>query len=296
MYRKNKKNLTGLAFVSPWVIGFLVFTLGPCFYTLVVSFMKWDLMTEPEFVGLQNYINLLDDDLFKQSLLVTFRFAVISVSISLVLSLAIALLLNVNSRVMYVYRTIFYIPSVVSGIAVAIVWSWIFSKDYGVLNYFLSLLGLDGPKWLGSPQYAPWAFVIIMATTFIGGPMIIFVAGLQNIPAYLYEAASLDGANSFQKLVNITLPSLSPIILYNLVTMLIGAFRTFVQATTLAGKNGDPGHSLLFMVMHIYNKAFSSMEFGASAAMSWVFIIIVLAISLIVMRVALPHVHYENGE
>ena len=283
MYRKNKKNLTGLAFVSPWVIGFLVFTLGPCFYTLVVSFMKWDLMTEPEFVGFQNYINLLDDDLFKQSLLVTFRFAVISVSISLVLSLAIALLLNVNSRVMYVYRTIFYIPSVVSGIAVAIVWSWIFSKDYGVLNYFLSLLGLDGPNWLGSPQYAPWAFVIIMATTFIGGPMIIFVA-------------SLDGANSFQKLVNITLPSLSPIILYNLVTMLIGAFRTFVQATTLAGKNGDPGHSLLFMVMHIYNKAFSSMEFGASAAMSWVFIIIVLAISLIVMRVALPHVHYENGE
>lgn len=291
-----KKETAGFLFVLPWVAGFLIFTLGPCIYTLVVSFLKWNLMSEPEFAGLKNYRNLLDDDLFLQSLAVTFRFVAVSVTISLFFSLGIALLLNVNHKIMYLYRTIFYIPSVVSGIAVAIVWSWIFSKDFGVLNYVLSLVGIKGPNWLGDPRFAPWAFVIIMSITYIGGPMIIFIAGLQNIPVYLYEAASLDGANGFQKLVSISLPSLSPIILYNLVTMIIGAFRTFVQAYTLAGKYGDPNHSLLFVVMHIYNKAFSSMEFGSSAAMSWVFIIIVLAISLIVMRMALPHVHYEDGE
>ena len=275
MYRKNKKNLTGLAFVSPWVIGFLVFTLGPCFYTLVVSFMKWDLMTEPEFVGLQNYINLLDDDLFKQSLLVTFRFAVISVSISLVLSLAIALLLNVNSRVMYVYRTIFYIPSVVSGIAVAIVWSWIFSKDYGVLNYFLSLLGLDGPNWLGSPQYAPWAFVIIMATTFIGGPMIIFVAGLQNIPAYLYEAASLDGASKIQQFFKITLPMVSPTLFVVLIMRLMASLKVYdliymmVDQTNPALTNAQ---SLMYL---FYRESFVAGNRGyASAIVVWTVLLI----------------------
>lgn len=296
--KKHRRNdsITGFLFVSPWIIGFLAFTLGPCLYTLGVSFTKWNLMSAPVFVGFQNYIKLLNNDLFLKSLYNTIRFAVVSVSISMVLALVIALLLNTNNKIMYVFRTIFYVPSVVSGIAVAIVWSWIFSKDFGIMNYVLSLVGISGPNWLGDPTWAPWAFVIIMSTTFIGGPMIIFVAGLQNIPAHLYEAASLDGANGFQKLKYITLPSLSPVILYNLVTMIIGAFRTFVQASTLAGESGNPDHSLLFVIMNIYNTAFSYMNFGSSAAMSWVFVVLVLGISLIVMKVAYPHVHYESGD
>ncbi len=296
MKRKRSNDSIGYLFVAPWIIGFLVFTLGPFLYTVIVSVFKWNLMTSPAFVGLKNYGDILKDELFLKSLYNSLRFALICVPISLVISLGIALLLNTNRKSMYVMRTIFYVPSVVSGIAVAIVWSWIFSKDFGILNYALSLVGIEGPNWLGSMKWAPWAFVIIMSITFIGGPMIIFVAGLQNIPAYLYEAAALDGANAPQKLWYITLPSLSPVILYNLVTMIIGALRTFTQATTIAGKNGDPNHSLLFTVMHIYNTAFVSMRFGAATAMSVVFIILVLCISLLVMRLAMPYVHYETGE
>lgn len=280
--------------MTPWLIGFVIFTLGPCLYTLGISFTSWNMIGSPKFVGLRNYRNLLEDQLFLQAVKVTFRFVLVSVSISLVLSLSLALLLNINSRMMYVFRTIFYVPSVVSGIAVAILWAWIFSKDYGILNYFLSLLGVEGPNWLGNSSFAPWAFVIIMTTTFIGGPMIIFIAGLQNIPRHLYEAASIDGAGFWQKLRRITLPSLSPIILYNLITMVIGAFKTFTSAYTIAGKNGSPEHSLLFLVMHIYNKAFGSMEFGSASAMSWVFLLMVLVISLIIMRLTIPMVHYEE--
>ena len=291
---RGQGRISGFVFVAPWLIGFLVFTLGPCLYTLGISFTKWNMLNTPTFVSFANYINLLDDKLFLKSLEVTFRFVFVGVSTAMLLALGLALLLNANNRLMYVFRTVFYVPSVVSGIAVAILWSWIFSKNFGILNYVLSLFGLPGPNWLGDPSWAPWAFVIIMSTTFVGAPMIIFVAGLQNIPVHLYEAASIDGAGYWQKLRGITLPALSPIILFNLVTMVIGAFKTFTQAYTISGKNGDPDHSLLFVVMRIYNKAFGTMEFGSASAMSWVFLILVLLVSLLIMRLTMPMVHYEE--
>lgn len=154
------------------------------------------------------------------------------------------------------------------------------------MNYVLSLFSIDGPDWLGNPTFAPWAFIIIMCTTFIGAPMIIFLSGLQNIPAYLYESAGIDGANSFQKIRYITLPELKPIIIFNTITMIIGAFRTFVQAYTLAGKDGNPRHSLLFFVMYLYNKAFANMDMGSACAMAWIFFIIVFLFTILILKLS----------
>ena len=242
------------------------------------------MFSKPKFLGFQNYVRLFSDELFYQSLYVTVRFVVTSVGISMLLALTLALLVNLNSRAMYFFRTAFYIPSVVSGIAVALVWSWIFSPDFGIVNYFLSLLGISGPDWLGNPRTAPWAFVIIMCTTFVGAPMVIFLAALQNVPPYLYESAELDGAGYFSKLFYITLPEIRPIILFNLITMIIGAFRTFVQAYTLAGINSNPRHSLLFYIMYLYKTAFNDMKMGKASAMAWVFFLIVLLFTLIVIK------------
>lgn len=289
-----KGNLAGYLFISPWLIGFLVFMLAPCIYTFYLSFTNWDMIAKPELIGIRNYSDLFTDDLFIQSLLVTIRFVLSSVIISIVLSLLLAVLLNSNSKSMYFFRTIFYVPSVVSGIAVAILWSWIFSPDFGIINYVLSLIGVQGPNWLGDPRYAPWAFVIIMCTSFIGAPMIIFIAGLQNIPAYLYESADIDGANNRQKFFKITLPTLSPIILFNFITMTIGAFRTFVQAYTLAGRDGNPNRSLLFFVMYLYKKAFQDMDMGAASAMAWIFFVIVFILTIFVLKTSSNWVHYED--
>lgn len=284
--KRKSDDWKGYLFIAPWLTGFVIFMLIPCVYTLGISFTNWDMFSAPRFVGFHNYINLLEDELFLQSIWVTVRFVFCSVGISIVLALGLALLLNVNSGFMYVFRTIFYIPSVVSGIAVAIVWGWIFSPDFGIVNYLLSLIGVRGPDWLGDPTFAPWAFIIIMCTTFIGAPMIIFLAGLQNIPACLYESASIDGAGTFQKLKYITLPELKPIIVFNIVTMVIGAFRTFVQAYTLAGKSGNPRHSLLFFVMYLYNKAFSDMDMGSACAMAWVFFSIVFVFTVLILKLS----------
>ena len=288
------ENLIGYLFISPWIIGFLVFLFGPCIYSFYISFTNWDMLSFPKFIGFNNYLDLMVDELFWQSLMVTVRFVVTSVSISIVLSLLLALMLNSNSKAMYVLRTIFYVPSVISGIAVAILWSWIFSPDFGIINYALSIFGIKGPNWLGDPTYAPWTFVIIMCTTFIGAPMVIFIAGLQNIPQQLYESSDIDGANYIQKFFFITLPGISPIILFNTITMIIGAFRTFVQAYTIAGKDGNPDHSLFFYIMYLYKKAFQQMDMGGASAMSWVFFVIVFVLTAAVLKSSRYWVHYED--
>lgn len=295
---KGKKarsdNWIGYLVISPWLIGFVVFLLLPGAYMFAVSFTNWDMIADPEWDGIGNYIDLWHDELFRKSLYVTIRFVAVSVAASMVFALFLALLLNRNSKVMYVFRTVYYVPSVVSGVAVAIVWSWIFSPDFGFFNYVLSWFGLPAVNWLGDPQYAPWAFVIMMSTTFVGAPMIIFLAGLQNIPPHLYEAASIDGAGAFQQFFRITLPALSPIILFNTITMIIGAFRTFVQAYTLAGMDGYPDHSLLFFVMYLYKKAFHDMEMGTAAAMAWVFFLIIFALTYLILKTSTSWVHYED--
>ncbi len=283
----KKENLAGYLFISPWIIGFILFLLGPGVYSLYMSFHSWDLFSSPVYVGVRNYVELFTDDpTFIKALTNTLLFVARSVLISMVLALFFALLMNSNSGIMYLFRTIFYVPSVVSGVAMAILWSWIFAPDFGILNFVLSKIGINGIDWLGNPKYAPWAFVIIMSTSFIGAPMIIFIAGLQNIPKELYEAASIDGANTISKLRYITMPELAPIILYNGITMLIGAFRVFAQAVTLAGKDGYPAKSLLFYVMYLYKKGFTQMQMGMASAMAWIFFLIIFAVTAIIIKIS----------
>lgn len=292
---KRQNGLAGLIYISPWILGFIVFLLGPIVYTFFISLHKWDMLSPMKYVGLQNYIKLFfQDKVFIQSLYVTFRFVFTSVILTMTLSLLIAVLLNRNSKIMYFFRTVFYVPSVISGIAMAILWAWVFNADFGIINYALYLLGVKGPNWLGDPAYAPWAFVIIMVTTFIGAPMIIFIAGLQNIPSYLYEAAEIDGANGVQKFLKITLPTLSPVILFNAITMVIGAFRTFTQAYVISGRTGYPAKSLLFYVVYLYDKAFHMLEMGTASAMAWIFILIVLIFTFILLKTSRKWVHYDN--
>lgn len=289
-----ERGLTGYLFISPWIIGFIIFTLGPLLFSLYISFTNWDMFSSMRFIGLQNYLNLFSDDMFKHSLFITFKFVLIIVSMSMVLSLTIALLLKSNSKIMYFFRMCFYAPSVISGIAAAILWSWILSRDFGILNYALSLFGIQGPNWLGNPLYAPWAFIIMILPVFVGAPMIIFIVGLENISKHLYEAADIDGADYIHKFFKITLPMLSPIILFNLIIMIIGAFRIFVQAYTLGGKYGNPSHSLYFFVMYIYKRAFEDMAMGPAMAMLWVFFIIIFILIVIILRYSSALVYYEE--
>lgn len=290
-----REAVQGFCYIAPWLIGFVIFLLGPGLCSLVLSFFSWDLFSPPKFVGVSNYVRLFAaDPTFLRALSNTFWFVAVSATLSILLALMLAVLLNENSRLMYLLRTVFYVPSVVSGIAVAIVWSWVFAPDFGILNYFLSLLGIQGPNWLGDPAWAPWAFIIIMSTTFIGAPMIIFISGLQNIPRYLYEAASIDGAKGRQRFFHITLPSLSPVILFNTITMLIGAFRVFVQAYTIAGKDGYPAKSLMFYVMYLYKKGFAQMKMGEASAMAWVFFVIVFLLTALILRISRSQIYYET--
>lgn len=274
----------GYLFILPWLTGFLLFWFIPAAFSFITSFTKWNVIGKMEFVGLKNYFDLTQDLVFRTALTNSLRFTLMSVTISFLLALGLALLLNTNSKLMYFFRTAFYVPSVISGIAVAIVWAWIFSKETGVLNYLLSFLGKAPINWLGNSNYSMSAFIMMMTTSLIGTPLIVFLAALQNVPAELYEAAQIDGANGRQKLIFVTLPMIKSISVFNLITLIIGAFRVFVQAQTLAGKDGAPDRSLLFMVMNIYNTAFERLRMGYAAAMSWAFFIIVFLVSLVVLK------------
>lgn len=274
----------GYFFIMPWLVGFLLFWLIPAVFSLTASFTQWNIIGKMKFIGIRNYAHLARDVVFRTALWNTLRFTFFAVGISFVLALGLALLLNRNSKIMYFFRTTFYVPSVISGIAVAIVWSWIFSKETGVLNYFLGMFGVQPINWLGNPSYSMTAFIIMMSTNLIGTPLIVFLAALQNVPAELYEAAEMDGANGPQKLWFITLPMIRSISVFNLITLIIGSFRIFVQAQTLAGKDGNPNRSLLFMVMNIYNTAFERLQMGYASAMSWVFFALVFAVSMLVLK------------
>lgn len=286
--------IEGYAFILPWLIGFIFLQLGPMLFSFIMSFTDWKMINIPKFVGLDNYKTMfVQDALFKESMQVTLKYVFFSVSISLVVALLLAMLLNQNLKGMYVFRTIFYIPSVVSGVALSLVWVWFLNGDFGILNYLLSLIGIKGPDWLGDPSYALWS-LIIMSVFGVGGTMVIFLAGLQNIPMYLYESAMIDGANSIQRFFKITLPMLSPTILFNLVTMIIGAFRTFTQVYIITDGSGGPLNSTMLYALYLYKKAFKFMDMGYASAMAWVLFAIVLILTLLIFKSSKVWVFYET--
>jgi len=293
--RREERAFLGL--VSPWLVGFLLLFLGPILASLVLSFSDWSALVpldEARFVGVANYREMLANDPdFLKSVKVTLLYAAVSVPFGLTLALGLALLLNLKLRGMAVYRTIFYLPVIVSGVAVAILWRWLLDDRTGLLNAALRAVGVvDPPGWFMSETWALPAF-ILLSLWMAGGPMIIFLAGLQSIDERLYEAARIDGAGRLRRFWHITLPSLSPVILFNLVMSIIGSFQVFTQAYIIT--LGGPNNATLFLVLDIYNQAFRFHRMGYASAMAWFLFVLVLGLTLIVLRTARHWTHAEGA-
>jgi len=278
--------------ISPWLLGFVWLTAGPMIASAVLSFTEYDVINPPRFVGLGNWIYMFTaDPLFWHSLKVTLTYAIVAIPLGLVLGLALALLLNTKIPAIAVWRTIYYMPSVVSGVAVAVLWSYIFNPRFGILNWLLSIVGIKGPGWLGSTQWALPA-LIIMSLWSVGGGMIIYLAGLQSIPTTLYEAATIDGAGSWQRFWRITLPLITPIIFYNLVIGIIGTFQYFVNAYVMT--NGGPANATLFYNLYLYRNTFRWSRLGFGSAMAWFLLFTVLIMTLLVFKSSAMWVYYEG--
>ncbi len=291
MSRKWKQNLAGWLFVSPWVIGFLAFTLWPFLQSIYLSFTRYNIVSPSKWVGTANYRMLLtEDELFWKSAWVTVKYAMIAVPLGIVAGVGLALLLNVNVRGITLFRTIFYLPSIVPTVATSVLFIWILNPSIGLINKLLGLVGIQGPAWLST---APWAFysLVFMALWGVGGSMVIYLAGLKDIPVHLYEAATIDGANGLQKLRHITLPLMTPVIFFNLVMGIIGAFQTFTQAYVIT-PGGGPQDSTYFYSLYLYNRAWKYLDMGYASAMAWMLFLVIIVLTAIVFRTQKRWVHY----
>jgi multiple sugar transport system permease protein len=277
--------------VLPWMIGLLAFTVGPMLYSLYISLTQWNLIQAPKFVGLGNYTYMLHDPLFWKALEVTVLYAVVTVPLGLAFSLGIAVLLNQKVRGLSIFRTIFYLPSVVSGVAVSVLFLWIFNPQFGLANSVLSYFGIRGPGWIESPNWA-LPSLIIMSLWSLGGPMLIFLAGLQNVPAELLDAASVEGAGRLQRFWRVTIPLLTPTILFNVVISIIAQFQTFTQAYVIT--DGGPVHATLFYVFYLYQVGFQNLEMGYASALTWVLFLILLVVAMLVMKTSGRWVFYQG--
>lgn len=292
---KNKvfiRKATPYLFIMPWIIGFLVFTAGPLILSLIMSFFDWSITSTPIFIGIENYLNMFTKDpQFYKSLIITFRFAFIFVPLNLVIALVLAMLITQPLKGVKIFRTIFYIPAVVSGVAISIIWGWILNGQYGILNYLLSFLGIDGPDWLVDPKWA--IFAIILASAWgVGTMMLIFYTDIKNIPIDLYEAASLDGANPVKQFFKITLPIITPTILFNIVTSLITALQQLTLVLLLT--DGGPLKSTYFYGMFVYKNAFKHHKLGYASANAWIMFIIILLLTSLVFKSSSAWVFYET--
>lgn len=291
----NSENTSGYLFILPWILGFLMFTIIPILSTLFLSFTKYDLLTLPRFIGFENYIRMFfNDPKFIKSLKVTFFYVFVSVPLKLTFALMIALLLSYNSKLSPLYRAIYYIPSMMGGsVAIAILWKRLFSSD-GTINALLNFLGIHSNiSWIGNPRTAIWTLIILAVWQF-GSSMLIFLAGLKQIPESYYEAASIDGANVFQRFFKITLPLLTPIIFFNLVMQLINGFMTFTQAFVIT--EGGPLNNTLFYALYLYQRGFQFFDMGYACAMAWFMLIIIAILTSLIFKSSNFWVYYETKE
>jgi multiple sugar transport system permease protein len=286
-----RRDITGYLFVLPFILGFLLWFLIPALIALYLTGHSWNLISAPRFVGLDNIERLITDPLLPQALRVTFTYTIVSVPLGLVLSFGLALLVNNNLPGIGIFRTIYYLPSIIPAVASAALWAWIFNTEFGLLNVIIRGLGGSKIPWLQSPDWALPALIIVSLWS-IGGAMIIFLAGLQGIPDIYYEAAEIDGAGQWQKLTKITLPLMSPIIFFNLIIGFINSFQVFIAGYLIT--DGGPVNSTLFMVVYIYRTAFRSLNMGYAAAMSWLLFFILMGLSFLVFRYVGKRVYYEN--
>ena len=282
----------GLLFASPWLIGFLLFTIYPVTMAFYYSFCNVNLMEPSKWIGLANYKEMFFiDEKFRISLDNTLYFVALALPLQTILAIVIAFFLNADIKYRSVYRTIFFLPAIVPQVASAIMWLWILNPRYGLINTILGMIGIQGPAWLNDPSWAKPA-LILMSLWGIGYQIVIYLAGLQDVPKQLYEAAELDGAGIFSQFIHVTLPLLSPTILFNLITGLIGGFQYFTQAYLMT--SGGPMNSTLFYALHLYQKAFENLDFGYASSMAVILLFITLACTLVVFRVSSKFVYYEE--
>jgi multiple sugar transport system permease protein len=285
-----KKNLMGYAFLSPWLIGFLVFTLIPFVVSIYLSFTRYEVVSSPVWVGTANYGEMFSrDPIFWKALVITLKYAAVAVPLGTVAGVGLALLLNADIRGMSVYRTLFFIPSIVPMVATSVVFIWILNPQIGLVNGILKKFGVVGPAWLADPKYAFWSLVM-MGLWSVGGSMIIYLAGLKDVPPHLYEAAMIDGASSFQRLRHVTLPMITPVIFFNLVMGVIGAFQYFTQAYIMT--SGGPEDSTMFYALYLFNRAWRYLDMGYASAMAWVLFIVIMICTGFIFKSQKKWVHY----
>lgn len=286
--------LVSYSFLAPWLIGFLGLTLGPTLASLYLSFTNFDLLQDPQFIGTANYQRIMTNDAkFWHSMQVTFTYVIMAVPLKLAFALGLAMVLNRGIAGLPLYRALFYLPSLLgASVAIAVLWRQLFAKD-GLVNVALALFGIDGPSWISDPNYSLYTLVLLSIWQF-GSPMIIFLAGLRQIPPDVYEAASIDGANKMQQFIKITLPLLTPVIFFNGIVQTIDAFKAFTPAFIISEGTGGPIDSTLFYTLYLYQEGFAYFRMGYAAALAWILLVIIACFTAFSFLTSRYWVHYND--
>lgn len=294
MKMSTREALHGYVFFSPGLFGLIFFMGGPILYSLYLSFTNYNMYQAPRWIGFANYrIMLMDDPLFIKSMLNTLYYVAMSVPLNTAFGILLAVLMNQSVKGIRVFRTLYFLPSVVSGVAVALLWQWLLDSNFGLINTFLSNFGISGPGWLTDENWSKPSLVL-MNLWAVGGSMIIYLAGLQGISGTLYEAATVDGAGAMRKFFSITIPMLTPTIFFNVIMGVLAGFQVFLQAYIMTG--GGPNNSTMFYAFYLYNKAFKDLQLGYASAMAWVLLTITLICTLIILKSGSRWVYYEGED
>ena len=287
-----QKDLVGYAFISPWLVGFVVFTLGPFLTSIYWSFTRYNVVSPPVWVGGANYAAMMRDPVFWSSLLLTVKYALVAVPLGIALGVGLALLLNVPLRGISALRAVFFVPSIVPAVATTVVFIWLLNPQIGLVNSVLGLFGVHGPAWLREPTWTFWSLVMMSIWT-VGGTMVIYLAGLKDIPLHLYEAALIDGAGTWQRLRHVTLPMLTPVIFFNLVMGVIAAFQHFTQPYMLLLQQA-PEESTRLLAVYLFERAWRYLDMGYASAMAWILFVIVVLVTGVLLRTHKRWVHYGS--
>ncbi|SDF26902.1 multiple sugar transport system permease protein [Fontibacillus panacisegetis] len=289
--KRRRENVAGLFFISPWLIGFLLLMFFPLMFSLVISFSEWNMVGSPKFIGFDNYVQMFTGDPFYfKSMIVTFKYVFIMVPLQVIFAILIAVLLNRATYGIRFFRAIFYLPSLIQGVTLALIFSWMLNDDFGPVNYMLELVGLPRVHWLTDPNVALYALIFI-ALWGVGSPMVLYLSALRSVSSEYYEAADIDGAGPLRKFLNITIPLITPTILFNILTSLISAFQTIVLAFVLTG--GGPANSTYFYSLHVYRNAFTHFKMGYASAMAWAMFILIVVLTGLILKSSKYWVHYE---
>lgn len=291
-------------FISPWIIGYVLFTLGPILVSGYLSLTRYNISSPPVFVGLQNYEMLMKDSIFWKSLQVSAYYTFLSVPLGIVFSLMLALLLNQKVPALGIFRTLFYLPAIMPAVATTLLFMWLLNSQFGIVNYVIRTvagtngwipLGLDGARWLEDPKWVVPSFAM-MSLWGVGASMLIYLSALQGIPTHLYEAATIDGASRIRRFWHVTIPMISPVMLFTFITGIIGSFQVFTQAWVVNGGTGAPAYSSMFYVLYLFVNAFRRYRMGTAAAQAWLLFIVILVLTILFLWASRRFVYYESDE